>query len=188
MVDPKITAAAPRLRGFALGGILLVNIEIMSDPTGFAAGTARTLAQALFHDKFYVLFSFLFGYSLTMQFRAADRAGPLLAAAYAATLSRIIHSRPGIADIFAPAGRLAATVYIGQSIVAALIFTGYGLALAGRLSDWTILAVALGIYLAQLALARRWVRHHRYGPVEYLLRAITYGPKQLRPVPSTVEP
>ncbi|WP_084529179.1 DUF418 domain-containing protein [Nocardia crassostreae] len=62
------------LRGFALGGILVVNITVMSDPGGFPDGAA-TLVDAVFHNKFYVLFSFLFGYSLTMQFRSAARDG-----------------------------------------------------------------------------------------------------------------
>ncbi|WP_433665731.1 hypothetical protein ACQP06_18150 [Nocardia sp. CA-136227] len=81
MTVEQAPLAVPRLReldalrGFALGGILLVNIEIMSDPSGFAPGAARTLSEALFHNKFYVLFSFLFGYSPTMQFRSAERAG-----------------------------------------------------------------------------------------------------------------
>ncbi|MGW4352992.1 DUF418 domain-containing protein [Nocardia sp. NPDC004582] len=374
MTDERAIPKVPRLReldalrGFALGGILLVNIEIMSDPSGFVPGAAMTVSEALFHNKFYVLFSFLFGYSLTMQFRSAVRAGasgrgrtvrrcialmaigvahavffftgdvlfgygaiglvllalgrlrprgalqvaaalygigtliiavmavagqdvgvsatererlldiaragwrtaavwrwelftdrlptfllfglfnvlplflvglaagkarllesparylpwlpraqwigfgiglpisalaamthwlplaglsviagPLVAAAYGATLLRIIHDHPRVTDVFAPAGRIAATVYIGQSLITSLIFTGYGFALAGRLSDWTVLSLAVVLYAAQLALASPWTRHHRYGPIEYLLRAITYGPTRLRTSPRTVE-
>jgi uncharacterized protein len=61
------------LRGFALLGILVVNIQIMgfgSDQgaegewtQGFANGSATFLIAALFAGKFYLLFSFLFGYS-----------------------------------------------------------------------------------------------------------------------------
>ena len=61
------------LRGFALLGILVVNIQFMglsSDQGargewtyGFANGTATFLIAALFTGKFYLLFSFLFGYS-----------------------------------------------------------------------------------------------------------------------------
>lgn len=61
------------LRGFALLGILVVNIQFMglsSDEgargewtQGLANGTASWLINALFTGKFYLLFSFLFGYS-----------------------------------------------------------------------------------------------------------------------------
>ncbi len=61
------------LRGFALLGILVVNIQFMalnSDQgargawtQGSANGSATFLIAALFAGKFYLLFSFLFGYS-----------------------------------------------------------------------------------------------------------------------------
>jgi uncharacterized protein len=61
------------LRGFALLGILVVNIQFMglnSDQgargewtQGFANGSATFLIAALFAGKFYLMFSFLFGYS-----------------------------------------------------------------------------------------------------------------------------
>ena len=61
------------LRGFALLGILVVNIQFMglhSEEgargewlTGAANGTAGFLMAALFAGKFYLLFSFLYGYS-----------------------------------------------------------------------------------------------------------------------------
>ena len=61
------------LRGFALLGILVVNIQFMglhSEEgargewlTGAANGTAGLLMAALFAGKFYLLFSFLYGYS-----------------------------------------------------------------------------------------------------------------------------
>ena len=61
------------LRGFALLGILVVNIQFMglsSDQgargewtLGFANGSATFIIASLFAGKFYLLFSFLFGYS-----------------------------------------------------------------------------------------------------------------------------
>ncbi|MFG1783425.1 DUF418 domain-containing protein [Rhodococcus oryzae] len=350
------------LRGFALGGILMVNITVMSTPGGFADGPAQSLIAAIFHNKFYVIFSFLFGYSLTMQIRSAKRAGasprartvrrclalmaiglmhyvfffsgdilfcygvmglillslsslrprtaliaaavpfsisviaitvlgmiksaaatgsaedaetvetarelaamqsgwldaahfrwedftdniggflllsllgvlplflvglaagkvrllerperyrpllrpiqwigfgvaapisvlsavtempiltgsnllasPVLAAAYGATVLRVMDRHPSITRVLAPAGKLAATNYIGQSVVTAIIFTGYGFALFGRLSDWAVLGIAASVYAIQLAVSAWWVRRHRYGPVEWVLRMATYG-------------
>ncbi len=74
------------LRGFALLGILAVNIWSFADPY-FASGinnprypgaldvAARFAEALLFEAKFYLLFSFLFGYSFTLQMAAAERAG-----------------------------------------------------------------------------------------------------------------
>ena len=74
------------LRGFALLGILAVNIWSFADPY-FASGlknplyaspldvALRFLAALLFEAKFYLLFSFLFGYSFTLQMDAAERDG-----------------------------------------------------------------------------------------------------------------
>ncbi|PZG03101.1 hypothetical protein C1J01_46555 [Nonomuraea aridisoli] len=70
------------VRGFALAGILVANIGFFADPghsfvgglpsTGDPVTTAITI---LVLTKFYVIFSFLFGYSFTLQMRSAERAG-----------------------------------------------------------------------------------------------------------------
>ena len=61
------------LRGFALLGILVVNIQFMGLNTvegargewvsGFADGSATFIIASIFAGKFYLIFSFLFGYS-----------------------------------------------------------------------------------------------------------------------------
>lgn len=73
------------LRGFALLGILAVNIWAFADPY-YATSVSnprydsaldhalRFVAALLFETKFYLLFSFLFGYSFTLQMAAAERA------------------------------------------------------------------------------------------------------------------
>ncbi|MGW0634534.1 DUF418 domain-containing protein [Nocardia salmonicida] len=76
--------------------------------------------------------------------------------------------------LLAPAGRMAATNYIGQSIVLMLVYTGYGLALADDLAPPAVIAIAVLTFAAQLSLSAWWLRGHPYGPVEWLLRAATY--------------
>jgi uncharacterized protein len=61
------------LRGFALFGILVVNIQFMGLDSvegargdwvsGFANGSATFIIASIFAGKFYLIFSFLFGYS-----------------------------------------------------------------------------------------------------------------------------
>jgi uncharacterized protein len=74
------------LRGFALLGILVVNIASFSSPF-YGLGLSDPMAQSaveraalfarslLFETKFYLLFSFLFGYSFTLQMQSAERDG-----------------------------------------------------------------------------------------------------------------
>ena len=87
--------------------------------------------------------------------------------------------RGGSASVYAtlaahaPAGRMALTNYLLQSLVGALVFTAYGLALVGQVSPgWVVLGV-LVLYATQLAWSHRWMATHAYGPVEWLLRAFT---------------
>ena len=83
LIKTQRDTAPDVLRGFALLGILVVNIQFMglnSDQgargewtQGFANRAATFLIAALFTGKFYLLFSFLFGYSSSYVIRN-DRA------------------------------------------------------------------------------------------------------------------
>ncbi|MBC7303586.1 MAG: DUF418 domain-containing protein [Nocardia sp.] len=79
-----------------------------------------------------------------------------------------------VTALLAPAGRMAATNYIGQSIVLMLVYTGYGFGLADDLPPLVVIAIALLTFAAQIACSAWWLQRHRYGPVEWLLRAATY--------------
>ena len=74
----------------------------------------------------------------------------------------------------AAVGRTTLTLYILQSLIFVPVFYGFGL---GRYDDWnqlTRLFVGLTAILAQLVLAHWWLRHFRYGPIEWVWRALTY--------------
>ncbi|MFF8196377.1 DUF418 domain-containing protein [Streptomyces bobili] len=100
---------------------------------------------------------------------------PLLAAAYAATVLRLACGRHGdrLIALLAPAGRMTLTNYLTQSLVCALLFTGYGAALVGEVPPPGVLAIALLLFTAQAVASRWWLRRYRYGPLEWLLRAWT---------------
>ncbi|QEV21786.1 DUF418 domain-containing protein [Streptomyces alboniger] len=109
---------------------------------------------------------------------------PLLAAAYAATVLRLARGRYAdrLIALLAPAGRMTLTNYLAQSLVCALLFTGYGLALVGDVPPLAVLAIALVLFTAQAAASRWWLRRHHYGPLEWLLRAwttLTWSPLRL---------
>ncbi|MEQ4717735.1 DUF418 domain-containing protein [Nonomuraea sp. B19D2] len=106
---------------------------------------------------------------------------PLLAAAYAATFLRLLPYMPRAARVLAAPGRMALSNYLAQSLICSLIFTGYGLALVDRVSPLLEVLLAVGIFAVQVVYSRWWLKSHRYGPVEWLLRFLTYW---RRPTPS----
>lgn len=100
---------------------------------------------------------------------------PFLTAAYVATLLRIMHSDRGqdVRRVLAPAGRMALSNYLGQSVATILIFTGVGLGLVGQVSPLETLGLAIGIFAVQVVLSHFWLARFGYGPVEGVLRAVT---------------
>ncbi|MEU1326052.1 DUF418 domain-containing protein [Streptomyces microflavus] len=100
---------------------------------------------------------------------------PALSGAYACGLLLWFTTPRGarLAARLAPAGRMALTNYLVQSLVMALVFTGYGAALYGRVAAAAVLGGALLFYGCQLAASARLMERHRLGPVERLLRAVT---------------
>ena len=74
----------------------------------------------------------------------------------------------------APAGRMALTNYIGQSVLGTLFFYGYGLGYWGMPRAQQVLYV-LAVFALQVALSRWWLARFRFGPLEWLWRWATYG-------------
>ncbi|MBB1594886.1 DUF418 domain-containing protein [Achromobacter sp. UMC46] len=102
---------------------------------------------------------------------------PLLSMSYAAAFLLALRTRAfGFAGAWlAPAGRMALTNYLMQSIVCAFLFTGWGLRLFAAVSPLMATGIAVAIFGAQLPLSAWWLRRHAYGPVEWFLRALTIG-------------
>ncbi|WP_448951348.1 DUF418 domain-containing protein [Labrys neptuniae] len=101
--------------------------------------------------------------------------GPFLAGGYIAAVLLLFRSAFGgrLVAALAPAGRMALSNYLGQSLACSLIFTAYGLRLVGQVPPWGVLAIALTLYLSQLVFSAWWLRRHAYGPLEWALRALT---------------
>lgn len=74
----------------------------------------------------------------------------------------------------APAGRMALTNYLMQSVICTVVFYHYGLGYFEQLPRlWQPLFV-LGVFVAQVLLSRWWLSKFRYGPMEWLWRWLTY--------------
>ena len=73
------------------------------------------------------------------------------------------------------AGRMALSNYIGQSLIANLIFSGIGFGLFATMDFAEIYLVMVAIWIVQLLFSVWWLSGHRYGPLEWIWRALTYG-------------
>ena len=72
----------------------------------------------------------------------------------------------------AAVGRMALTNYLTHSLIALVLFVGFGL--FGKLARHELYYIVFAIWAAQLILSPIWLRHFRFGPVEWLWRALTY--------------
>ncbi|MDG6108312.1 DUF418 domain-containing protein [Dactylosporangium aurantiacum] len=109
-------------------------------------------------------------------------AGQILLMALAAPLLTVGLAAAGVmlyerrrAPWLEAAGRLALTNYLLQSVVFTTVYYSYGFGLYGRVGAATGAALAVVLYLAQLAASRWWLARFGAGPVERLLRRATYG-------------
>ena len=72
------------------------------------------------------------------------------------------------------AGKMSLTNYLLQSVVFTTLFYGYGFGFFGHTnpSDFVIWAVIL--FVIQVIASKIWLSYHRYGPVEWLWRKLSY--------------
>jgi uncharacterized protein len=100
--------------------------------------------------------------------------GPILAAAY---LGLILRAAPMVRlPAFAIlAGRNSLTAYVLQGCLAGLIFGGYGLGLFGSLGQVALVPLAFGVAILSMALVAAFARRFGHGPLELILRRVTYG-------------
>lgn len=104
-----------------------------------------------------------------------------LAFSYAAGLllwmtpARVTGRVTRVTALFASLGQMALTNYLTESVVLGVIFYGYGFGLFGRMGSAPAASIGIALYTGQLFFSRLWLRHYRFGPVEWLWRSLTYG-------------
>ena len=80
----------------------------------------------------------------------------------------------------APAGRMALTNYLLQSLFWTWVFFGYGLGLWGEVPRTAQVALAPVFFALQVLISGWWLKRFRFGPAEWLWRSLTYW--QLQPM------
>jgi len=99
-----------------------------------------------------------------------------LCLAYMATLLLALQRADWAARLawLAPAGQMALTNYLTQSLLCVGLFYGYGLGFFEQLPRaWQPLFV-FALFGLQVVLSRWWLARFRFGPAEWLWRALTY--------------
>jgi uncharacterized protein len=103
----------------------------------------------------------------------------VLALAYGAMIIGLMTTPAGrFLSWAAPLGRMAFTNYLAQSVIFSWFFYGYGLGLFDKLGAALALCLGTAVYVAQAIFSARWLKHYRFGPVEWLWRTLMYGVRQ----------
>jgi uncharacterized protein len=102
---------------------------------------------------------------------------PTLACGYATALALAFTSDAWHNRVawLAPAGRMALTNYLTQSVVCVAFYSGILTGLYGRVGPAWDMVATLVLFSAQIAFSHWWLRRFRFGPAEWLWRALTYG-------------
>ena len=101
--------------------------------------------------------------------------GTLMALGYLAWILRGLRSSlaPRLMWL-APAGRMALTNYLLQSLVCSWIFSGWGLGYFEQLPRAWQVPFVFAFFAVQVVLSQAWLARFRMGPMEWLWRAATY--------------
>ncbi len=97
---------------------------------------------------------------------------PVLAAGYIATIALL--PRRGLARIVEHDGQMSLTVYLGESLLLTTLAAGWGFGLFG-MDTAAAFAVAVAAWAVMLAASVVWSRRYGVGPLERILRRLTYG-------------
>ncbi len=72
---------------------------------------------------------------------------------------------------------MALTNYLAQGVLYGFVMSEVGpsLGLAGRIGTSAVIATCVAFFAFQTAFSHWWLSRFRFGPMEWLWRALTYG-------------
>ena len=104
---------------------------------------------------------------------------PTLALGYAAGFALLwAKGRRGLLAITGPAGRMALTNYLMQTVLMSIAFYGWGFGQIGIYGLIFVYPFSLALFAVQILYSRWWLARFQFGPVEWLWRSLTYGRAQ----------
>lgn len=78
----------------------------------------------------------------------------------------------------AATGQMALTNYIAQTLICTALFFGFGFGLFNQLERHQLFYIVAAIWALELAWSPIWLKHFRFGPLEWLWRSLTYWERQ----------
>jgi uncharacterized protein len=137
---------------------------------GYAVGLATNIAEAswLIRNGFSVVAFAQTDISYEVG-RLAMTVGHLGAMLWIVKNGLLPRTRRAMAAV----GQMALTNYLAQSVAYLVLFILLGF--YGQFSRAELLLVVLAIWAVQLAFSTWWLSRYRFGPLEWLWRALTYG-------------
>jgi uncharacterized protein len=85
---------------------------------------------------------------------------------------------PAMRARLAAVGKTALSNYIAHSVIYGLVFYGYGFNLFDKLQRYQLYYVVLGMWIFSLIWSPIWLKHFRFGPLEWVWRSLTYWKRQ----------
>lgn len=174
-----ILITGPEIFGMFLIGAWFARSGALADPARFASlyarlrwiampvGVVLMLASAAWHPY---LAPGEFTVRTGLSYAMAAVASLLMALGY---LGWIVQARHGLGWLAAP-GRMALTHYLLQSLLCTWLFFGYGLGFFEQLPRAWQVVFAVALFALQVGVSHLWLARFRYGPMEWLWRAMTY--------------
>ena len=147
---------------------------------GLTIGLLSMTGERILHLAVgYSVFSSVQGASIPQQFFgdvlfAFGSTALCLGYAAAITLAAQNDSWKRILSPLGAVGRLALTTYLVQTLMFTTLFYGYGFGQVFRIGPAAVTAYALLFFSIQIVVCTWWLRHFRYGPMEWLWRSTTY--------------
>lgn len=103
----------------------------------------------------------------------------ILTAGFVGVVGWALAKRPAFLRFAAPSGRTSLSVYIGESVLLSLFFSGYGLGFFGEWGAFSVVLTGIAAWLVLSILAWLWLRRTSQGPLEFVL-ALATGKKRTR--------
>jgi uncharacterized protein len=92
-----------------------------------------------------------------------------------AIVALIVNRRHAWLNWFAAIGRTALSNYLFQTIISISVFYGVGLGFAYSFGFSFSVLFVLIVFALLVLFSTLWLRHFRFGPVEWIWRQLTYG-------------
>ena len=175
-----------RAGGLMLIGMALYKLDVFSAGRSrrFYGALAAVLALGLAIDAYGLSLDFRFGWDIWSFFQGEqfNYWGSIPVSLGYIGLVMLACRTPALHHVtrpFAAIGQTALTNYLLQTIICTTIFYGHGLGWYGSVDRLGQIGVVAGVWAVQLIASRLWLRRYRFGPAEWILRALTY---RTRPV------